>query len=75
MKCQEQVVFYSGGSRHSGGGEGGGGGRSQKNLFSSINRGKGGRGRGGPLPWARLHKTPVTVTGIRTCTGNLSELH
>ena len=25
--------------------------------------------------WARLHKTPVTVTGIRTCTRNLSELH
>ena len=24
---------------------------------------------------ARLHKTPVTVTGIRTCTRNLSELH
>ena len=22
---------------------------------------------------ARLHKTPVTVTGIRTCTHNLSE--
>ena len=27
------------------------------------------------LAWARLHKTPVTVTGIRTCTRNLSELH
>ena len=26
-------------------------------------------------PWARLHKTPVTVTGIRTHTRNLSELH
>ena len=25
--------------------------------------------------WARLHKTPVTTTGIRTCTRNLSELH
>ena len=25
--------------------------------------------------WARLHKTPVTVKGIRTCTRNLSELH
>ena len=25
--------------------------------------------------WARLHKTPVTVTGIRKCTRNLSELH
>ena len=24
--------------------------------------------------WARLHKTPVTVAGIRTCTRNLSEL-
>ena len=24
---------------------------------------------------ARLHKTPVTVTGIRTCTRNLNELH
>ena len=24
---------------------------------------------------ARLHKTPVTSTGIRTCTRNLSELH
>ena len=24
---------------------------------------------------ARLHKTPVTVAGIRTCTRNLSELH
>ena len=24
---------------------------------------------------ARLHKTPVTVTGIRTCTRNLSELY
>ena len=24
---------------------------------------------------ARLHKTPVTTTGIRTCTRNLSELH
>ena len=27
------------------------------------------------LPWTRLHKTPVTVTGIRKCTRNLSELH
>ena len=26
-------------------------------------------------PRARLHKTPVTVTGIRTCTRNLSQLH
>ena len=25
--------------------------------------------------WARLHKTPVTTTGIRTCTRDLSELH
>ena len=24
---------------------------------------------------ARLHKTPVTVTGIRSCTHNLTELH
>ena len=26
------------------------------------------------LHWARLHKTSLTVTGIRTCTRNLSEL-
>ena len=26
-------------------------------------------------PWARLHKAPVTTTGIRTCTRNLSQLH
>ena len=25
--------------------------------------------------WARLHKTSVTVTGLRACTRNLSELH
>ena len=25
--------------------------------------------------WARLHKTSVTTTGIRTCTRNLSQLH
>ena len=25
--------------------------------------------------WARLHKTPVTTTGTRTCTRNLSQLH
>ena len=24
---------------------------------------------------ARLHTTPVTITGIRSCTPNLSELH
>ena len=28
-----------------------------------------------PLLGARLHKTPVTTKGIRTCTRNLSELH
>ena len=27
------------------------------------------------LVWDRLHKTPVTTTGIRTCTRNLSQLH
>ena len=27
------------------------------------------------LTRARLHKTPVTTKGIRTCTRNLSELH
>ena len=35
MKCQEQVVFYSGGSRPSDGGRGGGGGAGGglKNIF------------------------------------------
>ena len=28
-----------------------------------------------PNTRARLHKTPVTTTGIRTCTRNLSQLH
>ena len=60
MKCQEQVVFYSGGSRPSDGGRGGGGwGRSQKHLFSAFrasvssrNKAKGGgRGGGGPGPF------------------------
>ena len=27
------------------------------------------------LLWARLHKTSVTTTGIRTCTRNLIQLH
>ena len=51
MKCQKQVVFYSGGSRPSDWGGGGGG--SQKNLFSVLRasvssryKAKGG-GRGG----------------------------
>ena len=60
MKCQEQVVFYSGGSRPSDGGVEGVGGweRSQKHLFSAFqasvssrNKAKGGgRGGGGASP-------------------------
>ena len=63
MKCQEQVLFYSGGSRPSDGGGGvGGWGRSQKHLFLAFRasvrleirrKGVGGGGGGGtgPLPW------------------------
>ena len=60
MKCQEQVVFYSGGSKPSDGGERGGGGL-QKNLFSTLRAsvssrnkakgsGRGGGGEPGPYP-------------------------
>ena len=60
VKCQEQVVFYSGGSRPSD--SGGGGGRRKKICFRPFGpqfrleiRRKGVRGGGGsvPLPWIR----------------------
>ena len=47
VKCQEQVVFYSGGSRPSDGGGGGGSEIRRKGM------GGGGGGEAGPLPWIR----------------------
>ena len=50
----------------------------QHNFYSYIReQGKAvdGNVAGSHEVWARLHKTPVTITGIRTCTRNLSELH